>query len=87
MCEWACVCEYHLLFHYLHEAPVLFDSGSIPCWILWDLDGLLHGSQQTIPTLSSQGWAEALGPTDEQTHHNIGILLHALSCEKQVLQM
>lgn len=66
---------------YLHEASVLFDSGSIPCWILWDLNGLLHGSQQTIPALSSQGRTKALRSTDEQTHHNIGILLHALPCE------
>lgn len=72
----------YLLRHHLHEASVFFDSGSIPCWILWDLDGLLHGSQQTIPALPSQGRAKALGPTDEQTHHYIGVLLYALPCEE-----
>lgn len=70
--------------HDLHEASILFDSGSIPCWILWDLDSVLHGCKQTVPTLSSQGGAKALGPTDEQSHYNIGILLHALTCERQV---
>lgn len=70
--------------HHVHEASVFLHSGSIPCWILRDLDGLLHGSQQTVPALTSQGWAEALRPTDEQTHHNISVLLHALSCEAQV---
>lgn len=70
--------------HHLHEASVFFDGGTISGWILWDLDGLFHGSQQTITTLSSQGRAETLWPTNEQTNHNIGVLFHAFSCKDQV---
>lgn len=66
-----------------HEASVFFDSRSISCWIFGDLDGVLHGSQQTVSTLTSQGWAEALGTTDEQTHHDVSVFLNALSCENK----
>lgn len=70
--------------------PVILDkflprSGSsrglrqVQSGILRDLDGLVHCSQQTLSSLSPQGGAEALGTSDQQLHHHVGIFLHALT--------
>ncbi|TNN29262.1 hypothetical protein EYF80_060590 [Liparis tanakae] len=56
--------------------------GQVQGQILRDLDGLLHGSQQTLPSLPPQGGAKTLGTPDEQLHHHIGIFLHALTWDK-----
>ena len=47
--------------------------------ILSDLDGLPHGGQQTLASLSPQGRAETLRASDQQLHHHVGVLLHALA--------
>ena len=70
-------------FLHSHEAAVLLDGGSIPGWVLRDLDGLLDCCQQTVTPLPSQGGAEALGSTNQETHHHVGVLFHALPCESE----
>lgn len=47
--------------------------------IIRDLDGLLHGGQKTLASLSPQGGAETLWASDQQFHHHIGIFLHTLT--------
>ena len=69
--------------HHSHEAAVFLDGGSVSGWVLRDLDGLLDGCQQAVAALPSQGGAEALGPTDQEAHHHVGVLFHALPCESE----
>lgn len=58
--------------------------GQVQGRIFRDLDGLFHGSQQTLTSLAPQGWAETLWTSDEQLHHHVGIFLHALTwCEEE----
>ena len=47
--------------------------------IIWDLDGLLHGSQQTLASLSPQGRAKTLWTSDQQFHHHVSIFLYTLT--------
>lgn len=53
--------------------------GQVQGGVLRDLDGLFHGSQQTLASLTPQGGAEALWTSDEQLHHHVGVFLHALT--------
>lgn len=58
--------------------------GQVQGRIFRDLDGLFHGSQQTLTPLAPQGGAETLWTSDEQLHHHVGIFLHALTwCEDE----
>lgn len=52
----------------------------VQSWILRDLDRLLHGGQQTLSSLSSQGGTKTLRASDQQLHHHVGVLLHTLTC-------
>ena len=54
-------------------------AGQVQGGVLGDGDGLLHGGQQTLAPLAPQGGPEALGPADQQLHHHVGVLLHALA--------
>lgn len=53
--------------------------GQVQGGVLWDLDGLLHGSQQTLASFSSQGGAKTLWSSDEKFHHYVGVFFHTLT--------
>ena len=53
--------------------------GQVEGGIIGNLDGLLHGSEQTLTSLSPQSGAETLGTSDQQLHHHVSILLHTLT--------
>ena len=48
-------------------------------WVLRDLNGALHGRQQTISSFTPQGGAEALGASDEQLDHDTSIFFHTFT--------
>lgn len=64
---------------FLPSGDSLWGLGKVQGRILRDLDGLLHGGQQTLTSLSSQGGTETLRASDQKLHHDIRVLLHALA--------
>lgn len=71
---------------FLPSGDSLLGLGKVQGRVLRDLDGLLHGGQQTLTSLSSQGGAETLGTSDQKLHHNVRVLLHALTCDANTPQ-
>lgn len=67
--------------NYVGFLPGRYTSGSlgqVQGRILRDLDGLIHGGQQTLTSLSSQGGAETLRASDQKLHHHVCIFLNTL---------
>lgn len=77
-----------MILTHIHVSVPSGDSdrglGEVQSRVLRDLDGLLHGSQQALAPLPSQGGAETLGASDQQLYHHVGIFFHTFTwCEKQ----
>lgn len=66
----------------LRRSSSFRQTGQIESRVLRDLDGLQHGSQQTLSPLTPQSRAKALRTSDQQLYHNIGILLYTLTFKK-----
>lgn len=59
--------------------PLLLDGGAVAGRVLADLDGVFDGGQQPTAPLPPQRRPEAFGASDQQPHHHVGVLLHALT--------
>lgn len=66
---------------FLPSSDSLWGLGQVQGRILRDLDGSLHGGQQTLTSLSPQGGAETLRTSDQKLHHNVGVFLHTLTLD------
>lgn len=53
--------------------------GKVQSRIFRDLDSFLHSGQQTLTSLSSEGWAKTLWTSDEELHDHICIFFHTLT--------
>ena len=63
---------------HLHVSLVSL-RGEVKGWVLRDLNGALHGRQQTVSSFAPQGRAKALGASDEQLDHDTSIFFHTFT--------